>query len=117
MHRRIYEPCGEALLTKDGEPMKPKQFTFATPYFTYATGRRNGNRRTLVENVALPSGLTEDEFWRLLQDIEVLRHDRNTIAHTNVVDKALATRVHTAVIGSPGAPGLLHRLLRLKPPA
>jgi hypothetical protein len=117
MHRRIYGPCGDALLTKDGTPMQPAQFTFATPFFSYAQGKRNGNRRTLVEKVAVPSGLTEAELWQLFQDIEKLRPDRNTIAHTNAVDKTLAARVHDAIIGHPGAPGLLHRLLALKPPA
>ncbi len=117
MQRRIYEPCGAALLAQDGAPMQPKQFTFATPYFSYALGKHNGNRQTLADRVAMPSGLTEAELWQLFQDIEKLRIDRNAIAHTDAVDKALAARVHAAVIGSPGAPGLLRRLLALKPPA
>jgi hypothetical protein len=97
--------------------MKPHQFTFASPHACYAFGKSNGNRRTLVDRVALPNGLTEGELLKLFQDIEKLRPDRNTIAHTEAVSREIAERVHNAVIGTPGTPGLLHRVVALKPQA
>jgi hypothetical protein len=60
--------------------------------------------------VARPSGLIEAAFIQLLKEIEMLRMDRNKVAHTQHVDASLARKIRETVLGQQMLPGLLYRL-------
>jgi hypothetical protein len=117
LHRRLYAPCGERLVTRDGAPMKANQFTIGTVLFLYSERKKNTNWSTLIQFVAQPSGMTEDMLRQLVIDIDALRIDRNKVAHTEHVDEALASKIRDTVIGPHGQPGLLYRVCsQLNPP-
>lgn len=117
IHRRLYGPCGQRLVTKDGLPMQGQQFTIGSVIYLYRDRRRNTNWSTILALVAQPSGADEQTIKQLCEEIEALREDRNKVAHTQHVDEQLAGKIRTAVLGLPGQPGLLYRLCsQLKPP-
>lgn len=110
LHRRLYEPCGQLLVTRDGTPMKSNQFTIGTVMFLYSERKKNTNWATLMQKVAQPSGITEDTLRQLVIDIDALRADRNKVAHTVHVDEALASKIRDVVLGPHGHLGLLYRV-------
>jgi hypothetical protein len=118
IHRRIYEPCGERLVTREGLPMTSRGFTIGTVINLYIQRTSNTNWQTVLERVAQPSGIDEAIMKQLVKDIEALRLDRNKVAHTEHVNEALARKIRERVLGRQGQPGLLYRLItQLKPPA
>jgi hypothetical protein len=117
IHRRLYDPCGLRLVTKDGFPMKPNQFSIGTVMFLYSERKKNANWDTLLELVARPSSIDEQALKQLVIDIEALRLDRNKVAHTERVDATLAGKIRELVLGHQGQPGVLYRLCSsLNPP-
>jgi hypothetical protein len=110
IHRRLYEPCGQQLVTKEGAPMQPHQFTIGSVIYLYRDRKKNTNWTTVLDMVARPSGIAEDTFRQLLDEIEMLRIDRNKVAHTQHVDALLARRIRETVLGQHRQPGLLYRL-------
>jgi hypothetical protein len=111
IHRRIYEPCGERLITRDGFPMLSRQFTMGTVMFLYSERAKNSNWQTVLAQVAQPSGINELDMRQLVIDINALKDDRNKVAHTEHVNAALAHKIRAAVLGRQGQPGLLYRLI------
>lgn len=109
IHRRLYEPCGTRLVTREGKEMLSHQFTIGTVIFLLHT-RGSNNWATLLECVARPSGISEQDLEAILIDIRRLRNDRNKVAHTAHVDRTLATNIRAAVLGTRSATGLLYRI-------
>lgn len=117
IHRRLYEPCGQLLVTKDNTPMLPQQFTIGSVIYLYRDRKKNTNWSTVLNMVAQPSGINEQTLKLLCDEIEELRGDRNKVAHTQHVDAQLASKIRRQVLGQPGQPGLLYRLCsQLEPP-
>jgi hypothetical protein len=118
LHRRFYDPCGLRLVTREGQAMKPNQFTIGTMMFLYSERKKNANWQTMLELVAGPSSIDEQALRQLVIDIEAIRANRNKVAHTEKVDAALARSIREAVLGQHGRPGLLYRLIaQLDPPS
>jgi hypothetical protein len=118
--RRIYEPCGTRLITRQGQPMTRRAFSFGTPGATYYRRASNDhnphNWAVFLACLVEPARANLAAFEHLLADIEKLRNDRNRIAHTHLVDEPLAETVRTAVVGKIGTPGVLCRLAELLDP-
>ncbi|GAB4172365.1 MAG: hypothetical protein Fur005_34120 [Roseiflexaceae bacterium] len=117
IHRRIYQPCGNRLVTREGTPMGPNQFTIGTVIHLYSMRRQNSNWQTIQEHVVQPSGIDEASMRDLCMAIESVRTARNKVAHTEHVDANLAKHIREQVLGKQGQPGLLIRLAQhLRPP-
>jgi hypothetical protein len=117
IHRRIYAPCGEALVTRDGLPMLARQFTLGTVVFLYRDRDKNTNWQTVLDRVAQPSGIDQAALRQLIIDINSIKDDRNKVAHTEHVNAALAQKIRSAVLGKQGEPGILYRLITQLQPA
>jgi hypothetical protein len=120
LHRRLYARCGNpSRLRYYDQDMRPHQFTFGSVSRAYRKREHaepDPNWQTLVECAALPSGADVATFTALIADIARISKNRNKIAHSERVDKALAGTVRSAVLGQPGTPGVLWRCAALLDP-
>ncbi len=121
LHRRLYERCGKpSALRYYDRPMLPHQFTFGSVSRAYRkrqTEQPDPNWQTLCACAADTSGVSAADFTALIADITRLRRARNKIAHSERIDKSLAGTVRNAILGQPGAPGVLRRFVELLDPA
>ncbi len=114
LRRRVYEPCKSVL--------ENKGFTFGTPGYILKKrfDEQEKNRHIFLSYVVQPNNATESDFVHLLEDIESLRDLRNSVAHTQSVNKLKAIQIYNTVLratkdGREGS--VLPRLVAmLKPP-
>ncbi len=120
LHRRLYAPCGApSALRYYDQPMIPHQFTYGT--ISRAFRKRfsehpDPNWYTLVQYAAEPSGADLSTFEEIVAEIARLRKNRNKIAHSERIDRAIAGTARSAILGQPQHPGVLRRFIALLDP-